>query len=109
MTMTKQTTELIDLGSSLGVYPHALDDAIAAVEDDRLTDALAALRLADEAAIALRIYVVKTLRAEGKTWAEVGSRLGMSPQAAHKAYSAGDPAVVSGGNNLTRTRGAKRR
>lgn len=57
----------------------------------------------------VRRHIVLQLRARGRSWAEIGTALGVSGAAAHKKFSPWDTAVVAGGNNLTRTKGVGRK
>ena len=69
----------------------ALDELITAAENvaaaDDIFNMLGAVRLVELFAAKTRHCIVHELRAEGRTWAEIGDALGITRQAAHERFS----------------------
>lgn len=73
-----------------------IDSTLGGVEDpsDVQDSALAALRMMSEELSRQAVRVdesARYARSAGCSWRQIGNQLGMSPQAAHKRYAAGQP------------------
>lgn len=77
------TVSIFSLSESLGIDPNALVDAC---QTAGTSESLRHLADVETAAEKLREYAVSRLRADSRTWAYIGVRLGMTPQAAHKRF-----------------------
>lgn len=58
-----------------------------AVYEHRYREALVFMKNADESFKTLKLLCVQRLREDGATWSDIGCSLGVSAQAAHKAYA----------------------
>lgn len=107
------TDALIGLAESLGLSSaattHRVADLAAMVENGDADIALELIVDISRDLDVIRQQAVLRLRAAGFSWAEIAAMLEISAAAVHKRFGSLDPAVVRGGNNLTRTKGIARK
>lgn len=84
-------TNTPDFNTATIARANALDELIIAAESiagaGDILDMLGAVRLVELFAAKARHCIVHEVRAEGRTWAEIGDALGITRQAAHERFS----------------------
>lgn len=83
MSAKNVTTSMFSLTESLGIDANALVNACETAGTSKSLLYLVDVEIAVEQ---LRGYAVRRLRADNRTWAYIGRRLGTTPQAAHKRF-----------------------